>query len=210
MKDFEKNIQTDDAEKTKLQLWFENFWYHYKWQAIFGVFFAFVIIVSTIQLISNRGYKTNIVIATDVGFTPTQESIIQHEITAILCEGNDEIAINTVNMGADFAYQSQETFYSGVGITTYVYILSESVFLELDASERFVPIDEFVGDKELEYCNENGVYLKSTDFGSLSSLAPLPDDSVICFAAKALVAKDKDYDASKKLLTDIFAYSVEN
>ncbi len=210
MKNFEKALRTDGAEKTKFRLWLENFWYHYQWQTIFGVFFALVIIVSTIQLVGNRGYKTNIVIAADVGFTPTQETIIQHEITGALCEGNDEIAINTVNMSADFAYQSQETFYSGVGITTYVYILSERVFLELDKAGRFVPIAEFTGEGEFEYCNENGVYLKSTDFGSLSSLASLPDDSVICFAAKALIAKDKDYDASKELLADIFAYTADN
>ena len=209
MKNFKKAIQTDDAEKTKLQLWLENYWYHYQWQTIFGVFFAFVIIVSTIQLVGNKGYKTNMVIATDVGFTPTQESIIQREVADALCEGNDEIAVNTVNMSADFAYQSQETFYSGVGITTYVYILSERIFLELDAAGRFESVAELVGDKELEYCNENGVYLRSTDFGSLTSFALLPDDSVICFAKKALMAKDKDYDASKELLVDIFAYSVE-
>jgi hypothetical protein len=168
-----------------------------------------VAIISTVQLVSNTGYKTNIVFATDVGFTPTQESIIQHEITRELCEENDQIAINTVNMSADFAYQSQETFYSGLGITTYIYVLSEKIFLELDSANRFVPIAEFVGDADVEYCTERGVYLKSTDFGSLPSLASIPEDSVICFCAKTLMAKDKEYNISREVLIDIFEYTVE-
>lgn len=202
-------MQNEETVKSKFRLWAENFWYHYKWQTVFGVFFLIVAIISTVQLIGNSGYKTNIVFATELGFTPTQESIIQHEISTVLFDGEDKIAINTVNMSADYAYQSQETFYSGLGITTYIYVLSEEIFLELDSANRFAPISALVGDADVEYCNENGVYLKSTDFGSLPSLSKMPEDSVICLCAKTLMAKDKEYNVSRELLSDIFAYKID-
>ena len=202
-------FQNDERVKSPFELKLENYWYHYKWQTIFGVFFLIVAIIATVQLVGNSGYSTNIVFATDVGFTPTQESIIQREVSRAICEDGDEIAINTVDMKADFAYQSQETFYSGLGITTYIYVMSERVFQELNEMGRFAPIGEYVGDAEVEYCTANGVYLKSTDFGKLPSLANMPEDSVICLAAKTVITKDKYYDAALEVLEDIFNYTKE-
>ena len=203
------NRNNDERVKSPFELKLENYWYHYKWQTIFGVFFLVVIIIATVQLVGNSGYSTNIVFATDVGFTPTQESIIQREVSRALCEDGDEIAINTVDMKADFAYQSQETFYSGLGITTYIYVMSERVFQELNEMGRFAPIGAYVDDAEVEYCTANGVYLKSTDFGKLPALASMPEDSVICLAAKTVITKDKYYDAALEVLEDIFDYTKE-
>lgn len=57
----EKKEVRDIKEQSKFLLWFENYWYHYKWHTILGAFFLMVIIVSTVQCASVK--KTDMTVA---------------------------------------------------------------------------------------------------------------------------------------------------
>ena len=43
--------------------WFENFWYHYKWQTIIALFLVLVIFVCSVQMCSKESYDTYIMYA---------------------------------------------------------------------------------------------------------------------------------------------------
>lgn len=57
----EKREAREIKEQSKLLLWLENYWYHYKWHTILGAFFLMVIIVSTVQCASVE--KTDVTVA---------------------------------------------------------------------------------------------------------------------------------------------------
>lgn len=50
-------------KKGRFGLWFENFWYHYKWHTIISLFIIFVVTICTVQMCSKEEYDTHIIYA---------------------------------------------------------------------------------------------------------------------------------------------------
>ncbi len=50
-------------KKGRFGLWFENFWYHYKWHTIITVFVIFVVTICTVQMCSKEEYDVHIIYA---------------------------------------------------------------------------------------------------------------------------------------------------
>lgn len=49
--------------KSPVIAWFDNFWYHYKWQSIIALFLVLVVIVCSVQMCSKESYDTYIMYA---------------------------------------------------------------------------------------------------------------------------------------------------
>ena len=74
-------------------------------------------------------------------------------------------------------------------------------------SERLAPIADYVGNADVEYYDDYGVYLDSIPFGNITSIDTLPDDTVVCISKKTVITPKKDYQAAEKVLREIFAYT---
>ncbi|MBE6619211.1 MAG: hypothetical protein E7626_05465 [Ruminococcaceae bacterium] len=71
MKEFEvereeKYVDPDEIKRpTSFLKWIENFWYHYKWHTIIGLFFVILAIVLVVQLVQREKYDIKIAYAGD-------------------------------------------------------------------------------------------------------------------------------------------------
>ena len=52
-----------EIPKGRFGIWFENFWYHYKWHSIIALFIIFVIVICSVQMCSKEEYDVHIVYA---------------------------------------------------------------------------------------------------------------------------------------------------
>lgn len=69
----EKREAREIKEQSKLLLWLENYWYHYKWHTILGAFFLMVIIVSTVQCASVKKSDVTVAFCGNAALSRAQE-----------------------------------------------------------------------------------------------------------------------------------------
>ena len=94
----------------------------------------------------------------------------------------------------------------------FVFILSTDLYREFSASSElplFTPLAPYASSQELQYLDENAVYLSSTKLGSEPVFSDLPSDTVVCFRIRSEVAlfkgNDAQYQNSEKLLRQILS-----
>lgn len=215
--------ENEAKQKSKARLWLENFWYHYKWQTIFGVFFSIVAVICIVQTVHNNSYDTHIIYAGNKGLTPSAEISMEHNANKALQETGTNISLTGMHILTNaeiqklqsegqavndmWVYETQDNFYTGFGVTANIYFLSPALYETVRDEERFAPISDYVGGGEVEYYDDYGVYLHSIPFGDISSISSLPDDTIICICKKTLITPKKEYQAAEKVLREIFAYT---
>ncbi len=94
------------AVKSKSRLWFENFWYHYKWHTIVAVFLLIAVTVLSVQMCTRTTYDIHITYAgnyeikrsgIDVS-SPYSEAVKSLNRLTEDFDGDGEVNVNFVNL----------------------------------------------------------------------------------------------------------------
>ncbi len=103
----EADVTTVDGPvKSAGKLWFENFWYHYKWHSIVAVFVIVAIVVVSLQMCTRTEYDVYIVYAGDHEIkktvsgtnSPYAEAVKSLTRVAEDFDGDGEVNVNFLNL----------------------------------------------------------------------------------------------------------------
>lgn len=197
------DVKMESPFLTKL----ENFWYHYKWQTIFGVFFLIVLIVCLVQCSAKgRGDDAYIMYAGEYVLSPIEKEAMKQTVASvgkdINGDGKIEISFGayTIRQRADIEEQdpTNQRFFAEAsaqqldlfdqeilsGEATLCF-LSPALFQRVAAAGGFLPVFEYAPtlstDAQLSY---NGTYcgikLKDLPLYQREGFRNLPEDTVFC------------------------------
>ena len=93
---------------SRVLTWLDNFWYHYKWHTIIGGFFAIVLIVGLVQMLTRPSYDTMLVCAGGNTMTEEEKAALD-ELFCKLCpdDFNDD-GEKRINLVMYQAYSDEE------------------------------------------------------------------------------------------------------
>ena len=195
------NIEKEEKEKSKLRLWCENYWYHYKWQTVFGVFFLIVAIICVVQTVNVQSYDAYVMYAGNYQMSRVEFLDMQGELEKVIVDGDGDgkIVVDMRDIMVLSTEEIQERKEEGYEVMegligdnlklfdneilsgeATICLLSPMLFERANEGGAFLPIAEFAGDTEAEYYGECGVYLHSIPFGELPGLRDLPEDTILC------------------------------
>lgn len=165
--------------KTKLSLWLENFWYHYKWHSIIALFLVFAIVVCSLQMCAKTEYDIYVVYAGEKEISHKAENgtIEYMTFTSSLkqvasdTDGDGEVSISLLDLFMLSSEQIEEAVKDDETEVNYVLIDNNNNTFKniMSFSEYYlffvsVPIYE-------KYCDEAGI----NHFENLESYASLGD-----------------------------------
>ena len=90
MKEFEaereeKYVDPDEIKRpTTFLKWVENFWYHYKWHTIIGLFFAVLLTTMIVQLVQRESYDIRIVYSGDFVLSEGEDATLLSDFPAAM------------------------------------------------------------------------------------------------------------------------------
>ena len=231
------DTEKQEKEKSKFRLWIENYWYHYKWQTMFGVFFLIVAIICIVQTFNVQSYDAYVMYAGNYQMSRVEFLDMQKELEKVIEDGDGDgkivvdmrdimvLSAEEIQKRKDDGYEVMESLiadnlnlfdqeiFSGEAT---ICLLSPMLFERANGGGAFLPIAEFVGDTEVEYYNEFGVYLHSIPFGSLPGLRDLPKDTILCVRRISTMASlfgkkeaERDHERNLSAVRTIFAYKNE-
>ena len=220
----------------------DNFWYHYKWHTIAIFFVLLVIIICSFQMCGKTSYDVYVLYAGEMPIENTKADSNYHTMISALklvCDDYDEDGATSpllknllVPMGkeydelADRGYDrliasdisefEQLMVYSS---EYYLCFLSEDTFRDYDKQTSsgaypFASLTDLIPEgSDLRLASERGIYLSSLDFGKLSGINELPEDTVVCLRAKlklpGATSRDVAYENAKATLNKILAYEIK-
>ena len=208
----------------------ENFWYHYKWQTIIGVFFLVTITVCTVQCARNSDADVMIMYA---GNYAVADSYREGSLENLMSEdynGDGEkrcdvfqLVLNIVERGGEYEYydavgQNEELqrleieFYSGQSVIyvlhPFIYEQYKNVMADLSDVLENVPEDAMYDSKALK--------ISSLDAYANTTLGFYPGECVICIRNMRkednLITKaDKPeyYSANVRFMNELVSYTAE-
>lgn len=123
----EKNVRQDPPEDGKLTPGdltessrtvrkLDNFWYHYKWTVIIGVFFLLIFIVGIVQIASRVDYDLYITVAVPYTMNATEKDDLI-ELLQKVCprdfngDGEVHVYIQTYQVYSDEEYASERAYW---------------------------------------------------------------------------------------------------
>lgn len=198
--------------KGKFGLWFENFWYHYKWATIAILVGLFILLVCILQTCETDKNDLMIVYAGPTYLTAEQSeqisTLLSGKLPADFDNNGDKMAVlapyqiySEAQIKAlpsdrvDRTYNtSQYTTYSNYLQTgeTSVYLLDPWLYEELKKGDRLRPLSEVMGAVPVGAIDEYGVRLGDTDlYKKYAVLQVLPEDTVICLMRQYVVGKSR-------------------
>ncbi len=218
MNDDKQYTEGISVNKSKALLWFENYWYHYKWATIVAAFLIVVFAVCTIQACSNTKKDIAITYAGRSYLSLEQNADIEKVLSGALPEEKSQVELlsyyvlskeqieklqgtkdengDPIHIDTVFIDQEFDTFVSqlqtGTGsillIDRWVY---DSFFSEDGTTERLMPLSETLGVKPECAIDEYGILLKDTElYQNNAAIRLLPGDTVVCLHRKLLAQKN--------------------
>lgn len=187
----------------------ENYWYHYKWPTILGLFALIIVLVCTLQMCNKEHYDNHVMYAGPQSPSKVQLTAMQTTLNSL---AKDQDKDGSTNVSLE-RYWIETKDVDGL-LAGNVFANWESVQNEIQAGEAtvcFVSPEVFkkllsIQEKDDDgnvitllvdltgiYRNEDeayfkmsdhrsayGVYLKELPFGDLPGFSALPDDTVVC------------------------------
>jgi len=95
----EKMEAREPRVQSKLLSWLENFWYHYKWQTIFGAFFLIVILVCTVQCTSKESTDMNVSFCANAALSDAEMEAVSKILGDVCPEDFDGDGRKAVSLG---------------------------------------------------------------------------------------------------------------
>ena len=219
----------------------ENFWYHYKWHTIAAFFIVLVVVICSLQMCGKSTYDVYVMYAGEMPIENTKADSNYHTMISALklvTDDHDEDGATSPLLknllvpsgkeydaladrgydrliASDMAEFEQLMVYSS---EYYLCFLSEDTFREYDkptssGAYPFVSLTDLAPEgSDARYASDRGIYLSSLDFGKLSGINELPEDTVVCLRAKLKLpgagSSDSAYESAKATLAKILAYEI--
>lgn len=163
----------------------ENYWYHYKWHTIIGLFFIITILVCTVQCASKEKPDIQVVLYSDDALADMTTSAIEDEIEKYMTDINDdgEIICQIINLSANYEATNN------TGISNSQRLMSQvaegSVFFYITDQSGY----DYFADEGLDFFDTKDYFnsfdghgLKISDTAMQENLKDylLPDDLSLC------------------------------
>lgn len=191
--------------------WLDNYWYHYKWHTVIGVFALIVVLICTLQMCTKEQTDVNILYAGSYSFVESGGAELSSAIGAVMPkdyngDGRKQAGISSLyvlseaqvkalrqelieageeNPFINSGYYAQELnkFYQLLQTGEYSICLMEAwIYESVRENGVFLPLAEALGSKPGEAYDDYTVRLSDTDFGRyFTGVADMPADTLIGF-----------------------------
>lgn len=198
-------IRTDN----RFTRWLDNYWYHYKWHTIFGIFALVVILICTLQMCQKESYDISIVYAGPHPFTQGAGELAS-AVAGVMPEdfnGDGRRSVEVVNlliyteeqidalieaaraegndnpmMNTALIAQEKSKFNQLVLAGEHsIFLIDPALFEHVQASGGWLTLAEALGEKPDYAVNDWAVRLCDTEFGRyFPAVAELPEETLLC------------------------------
>ena len=188
----------------------DNYWYHYKWHTIIGVFLLVTLLICTLQMCRKPSYDTEIIYAGPYSIGKVQQGDIKNTIASFMKDNdkNGSVDLNLISYWVDDdildnedydpsnvsllqqnSMQNKQNFHDEISAgDVVIYLVSHDLFLEMMERGCLYSLTELVptlSDTVLTTDKDGektsyGVTLSALPVGSLAGLSSLPADTVLC------------------------------
>lgn len=166
----------------KFITWLDNFWYHYKWHTIFGVFIFVLVLVCVLQACNRETYDYTFVYAGDYHIFREDEAKMEQSLADYAADKKDGKEVNVAltsysPMTQGVAKQLEQEIMTG---GTVIYFMDPDTF-EKYRGDYFVCLDTAFPDipDGMLCCDGYAIYLRDTELYGMEGLSLLPEDTVI-------------------------------
>ena len=215
----------------------ENYWYHYKWHTLVGIFFLVVAIMIVSSVLDKEEPDVLMYYGGPAYFSDGAIGSIEEAFQQVMTEDTNgdgkkmaQLIVTTVLSGDQVATKVMDAreegdiiFMGDLGAANNEYnqeiLYGQGILCILDqahyeeSKERFQRFDAVIS-KDLipedTFSDGKGVYLKDTAFGKYFEVFDgLPDDTVLCIKIKPLHIEQDKYDAAVDLLAATLRFDLE-
>ncbi len=208
--------------KGRLRTKLENFWYHYKWQTILGVFGLIVLLVCLVQCAnSNKGEDGYLLYGGEYVFSAIEKQDMQASLSPYLKDINEDGALTfglgnyTIRTADEILEQdpSNQAYYAQASHDNLeifdqeilagekvICLLSPALFERVAKAGGFLPLSAYdakgkYAEKGVIPANESeayGVKLKDLPLALKAGFKGLPEDTVFCVRRVSTLNLNKD------------------
>lgn len=208
----------DFTSESKVLRWWDNYWYHYKWHTIIGLFFVFIIVFCVVQTVNDPKDDILIAYCGPTGFQAEEMEDLREAMNRIMPEdfdGNGEkyaevvryqvfseeelLADKEANDGkgtVNLAYNAKQLsdFNSFMSFgEASVYLVSEYIYDLIKDRGVLKPLSDVLGSVPDIAYDEYAVRLKDTPYYAMEpALRMLPEDTLICITAPYQMGSSSD------------------
>lgn len=210
-----------DAKKEKMTFrqWVENYWYHYKWATLVGVFLFFFVLVSVVQCVTRVQPDVLVMYSGPKSLSFDQISQLKSSIISVMPDdyngdGNRYVEyIENVILFDDYettneAGETEVLINRSEQVESYVthvvagdaqiYLVSPEVYRELSQQGVLTPLSELLGKTPVEAYDSASFRLGDLPIYQLPGLNQLPEDTLLCLRiTKTIGVHDKQLAASE-------------
>lgn len=169
-------------------------------------------LVSALSRVADENGRGNVSLRTLFLLTAAETAALEEQLREEEAAGEDAREINYTLLSENRKVFSSEIVFGDY----YICLLSDTLYREnrtRDGVSLFVPLAGYVGEAEVEYCDEGAVYLSSTAFGKLPGMAKMPPNTVVCLRIQSEVASvfgrgaaREKYARAEDAIRRLFAY----
>ena len=231
----EKKPEREIVLEGRFAKWFDNFWYHYKWQTIGIAAALIVLLVCVLQTCERTEQDMTLTYAGPCVLSVSELEQVSSVMSSILpSEGGEKhtawmtyqiyskeqiLAIESENDSkyVDRTYNSDQyqtySSYLKTGETS-VYFLDPWLYAELRDEDRLVPLSQALGTVPESALDEYGIRLGDTELYEKYKVMQLfPEDTVICLTYPnwkgSRNSDEKLYELDCEMFRAIVTYSHE-
>lgn len=221
--------------KTKMSLkeWLENYWYHYKWATILGLFFFFVLLVGVAQCSSRVSADVIFMYSGPESLSLSEIQALEESAVSIMEEDYNEDGkqyiqyLENIVLFDNFSVKDEtgteqiiinktehiERYVTQVAAgDAQIYFLSPEVYSELSKQNVLVPLSEILGSVPVEAHDSSSFRLGTLGIYSLPGFCELPEDTLVCLRAQKTLAvfdeesAKKEHEWAEKLFLTLISY----
>ncbi len=209
----------------KFLKWLDNYWYHYKWHTLAGIFVAVFLIITSIQMFGKQEVDVYVMYAGPKSFTPTQITEIQDAFEDLIPDMNDDgdkvVQFVDITLLTDkqleiykqeaeaigeeykpdmqFVYDMWDKYKVHLaGGDAYLLLLDPEVYAKDYDFGMFKKLSD-IGIESEHAFDDSSVVFKETDLGSyVSAFEVFPDDTLMCMRVINMTANFRKEQETKK------------
>lgn len=222
--------------KSRFGVWFENYWYHYKWHTIIALFLIVTFTVCFWSMAEKEEADITVLYAGREQISANEADAIGRVLSAVMprdFDGNGKKYTRMVEyqilseeqIKKEEAITDEKGFYNDVNNQHnsekyreyYAYITNGTssiclvdfwLYKELSDKGRLLPLSVALGEEFGYEEGVNGVRLNELDiYDEYPALHVIPGDTVVCFLRKTVVNKEENYNNETEMLRAIVGYT---
>ncbi len=161
----------------------DNYWYHYKWHTLIGLFFVITVLVCTVQCATKEKPDIQAILYVDKSVADLTASALEDEIEKYMTDlnGDGEVICQISNLSYTEGTnnysinKSQRLFAELAEGTTFLYIVDKSGYDSLQTDVNPFAKGDYQNNSDVVGWNWNGSNIQSN-----LEIHKLPDDMYFC------------------------------